>query len=340
MKFDETTLEQATAFHEFFLSARDIRLRDLAWAMKDSSAIELMDGSFESLVPLWIWARAYAEAGLPAVSEFARPASARFLGQPVDERDRFMFLGELIERYVLEATHLEHPEMEWAIGVRSFPDDWRHHRTTLRTASGSYFGSSGIGRQLWRQANGLQRKPDDSIYFTVMLEHHDGVTVPTGPSILTPFLDQPPLAWDDPARMPPLASDFESDAPVPPAVDAPGEQVAETELIFAAIGTDVEELERAKPLDEIAVAAVLNDLGFESDGESLEERLRASDSQLVHSSGAIMVDVFAHRGRLRALHFELHGSDTDNVAVVAAFTELGHRLRARLGSEDDWTNNR
>ena len=341
MNFDETSLEQATAFHEYFLSARDIRLRDLAWAMKDSPEIELMDGSYDSLVPLWIWAKAQAEQQLPTVVASARPASAIFLGEPSDEQDRFMYLGELVERYVLETTRLQKPEMEWALGVGSYPGDWCHHRTTLRTVKGTYFSSSGIGRQLWLHAIHLLHRPDDMIYFSVHLEHHDGVSMPIGPSILTPFLDQPPLAWDDPARIPPLASDFASSEPAGSVgADAPGQQLPETELIFAAIGTDVEELERAKPLDEIAVAQTLAKLGFVGDGGPLEQQLRLPDSQILHASRAIMVDVFAHRNRLRALHFELHGSDENNAAVVAAFTELGHRLRARLGSEDDWTNNR
>ncbi len=337
MNFDETSLEQATAFHEYFLSVRDIRLRDLAWAMKDSPEIGLMDGSLESLVPLWIWARQHAAAGLPSVSRFDRPASAIFLGAPPDKMDRYNVLGETIERYVLEAALAARPQLVWAIGIRSFPDDWRHHRTTLRIPNGGFFGSSGMGKQLWLHAQHLVRKRDDMIFLTVTMDYHDGVSVPTGPSILTPFLDLPPLAWDDPARIPPIASEIGLGTPVTLAGPELAEpQSGESELIFAAIGTDVEDLAHARPLDEPAIAAVLAELGFEA--RFLEDALRVSETQLLHPSSAILVEVFAHRDRLRGLHFELHGPEQENLAVVAAFTSLGHRLRARLGSEDDWAS--
>lgn len=338
MNFDETTLEQATAFHEFFVGAREIRLRDLAWAMRDSPEIQQADGSYDSLVPLWEWALEHANAGLPSVPSGARPASAVFLGAPPDRMNRYNVLGENLERYVLEAVLAAQPQVEWAIGVRASPDDWRHHRTTLRFPNGRFFGSAGLGRQLWLHTEQGIRKRLDSLYLTVTWNYHDGVSVPTGPSILTPFLDRPPLAWDDPARVPPLASDFGPSAPAAPAREPAGRAVGETELIFAAIGADVEELERARPLDESAVAATLAALGFAADAAGLEQNLRVPDVQLVHPSGGIMVEVFAHRKRLRALHFELHGSDEDNLAAVAAFTALGLQLRARLGSEDDWTN--
>ena len=110
----------------------------------------------------------------------------------------------------------------------------------------------------------------------------------------------------------------------------------EMELIFAAIGTDVEDFDHAKPLDELGVAATLSDLGF----TVTEDSLRISETQLEHPSASILIETYSYRRRLRALHFELHGSDKENLAVVAAFTTLGHRIHARLGSEDDWTNNR
>jgi len=339
MNFDETTLEQATAFHEFFVGAGERRLRDLAWAMRDSPEIELMDGTFDSLVPLWRWARAQAGLGLPSVPSFARPTAALFLGEPANERDRYDVLGEIVERYMLETALLQNPRLVWAIGIRSTQDEWAHHRTALRTPNGGFFTASGVGKQLWRHANQLgPRKRDDMLFLTVTGDYHEGVSTPTGPSMLTPFLGSPPLAWDDPARFPPLASDFGPSAPAVPAREPGGSAVGETELIFAAIGTDVERLERANPLEEAAVAAVLADLGFEAEEPGLEHWLRAPEAEIVHASGGIMVDVFAHRTRLRALHFELHGSDEDNLAAVAAFTALGLRLRARLGSEDDWTN--
>ena len=139
-----------------------------------------------------------------------------------------------------------------------------------------------------------------------------------------------------PGRLPAGASTASASSEVAePLVEADGE----SELIFAAIGTDVQELELAEPLDESAIAAVLASFGFKAaDGRFLEGALRTPETQLQHPSSAILVEVFADRDRLRALHFELHGSEQENLAAVAAFTDLGHRLHARLGAEDDWTN--
>ena len=40
VKIEDTLLEQADALHEHLLSARESRLRDLAWAMKDDPRID------------------------------------------------------------------------------------------------------------------------------------------------------------------------------------------------------------------------------------------------------------------------------------------------------------
>ena len=311
-------------------------MRDLAWAMKGSAEIELMDGSADSLVPLWAWAKAHAQQGLLSVSESGRSATALFLGTEPDQLDRYNVLGENIEQYVLEVVLRRRPTASWGIATRAYKGDWLHHHTALRLENGVFFSLSGLGNQLWVSHYHGHRQPPDSLYLSVTGEYHDG-TVPSGPSILTPLLDQLPAALDDPVRSPPPASDVRSSessalGDIEPLVEANGE----SELIFAAIGADVEELERAKPLDESAVAAVLAGLGFA--GEELELGLRSSETQLLHPSSAILVEAFAHRDRLRGLHFELHGSEQENLAVVAAFTDLGHRLRARLGSEDDWAS--
>ena len=336
MRFDETSLEQATAYHEYFLRTRDIRLRDLAWAMRESPELQLMDGSYDSLVPLWTWANTHADAGLPSVPDGGGPPSSSFLDAGPSHLDGYNVLGENIERYVLESVLDRTPGARWEIATRAYEEDWMHHRTALRLPNGKVFGLSGLGRGLWvHHAHGVAVRAD-SLFLTVTGGYHDG-TVPTGTSILAPLLDEPPLPWDDPARVPPRASGFASaETAGVVANDSVRSTRGESELIFAAIGADVEELERAKPLDESAVAAVLAGLGFA--GEELELGLRSSETQLLHPSSAILVEAFAHRDRLRGLHFELHGPEQENLAVVAAFTSLGHRLRARLGSEDDWAS--
>ena len=340
MKISETTLAQASAYRDFMESSHESRLRDLAFVMQDSPEIELMDGSVDSLVPLWTWAMAYSKQGLPAIPERGRPASALFLGEAAGRRDRFDVFGEMVEHYALEVAMRFWPGGELAVVEGIDKHDDSHRVTGLGLPAGGRVVIAELGRSFYFHNLLESRMPADALVKMVTDHRHDG-TVPTGPSILTPLLDAPQQAWDDPARIPPLASDFDAEDHSEVAVSrAPGTALAETELIFAAIGTDVERLERADPLEEAAVAAVLADLGFKAEEPGLEHWLRVPEAEIVHASGAIMVDVFAHRKRLRALHFELHGSDEDNLAVVAAFTALGLRLHARLGSEDDWTNNR
>lgn len=338
MKCDETSFEQATAWHEYYMRTRQLRLRDLAWAMRGSPEIELMDGSADSLVPLWAWAKKHTESGLPSVPDGGRPASAIFLGAEPGPQDRFAALGESLQEYLLAVVSRRRPEAEWAIAISAYKGDYRRHHTALRLENGLYFVSSGLGRQLWVHHSVGSRKPADTLFVSVTGDRHDG-TIPTGSSILVPLLSEPQLPWDDPARVPPRASEIVGISPkAAKAVPVVSEQ-GESELIFAAIGTDVEQLERAKPLDEAAVAAVLDGLGFAPpEGLALDEVLRSPDAQLHHPTASILVDVFAHRRRLRALHLELHGTDAENGEVVAALTQLGMRLRARLASEDDWTN--
>jgi len=340
MKFSETTFTQATAYRDFMESSHESRLRDLAFLMQDSPEIELMDGSADSLVPLHIWAMAYSKQGLPGIPSGVRPASALFLGEPADQGDRFDVFGEMVEHYALEVAMRLYPGTNLVLMTGIDRHDHYHRHTGIRHPKGGQVVVAELGGSFLFHNLRESPKLKDALFNVVTFKRHDG-TVPTGPSILTPLLDAPQQAWDDPARIPPLASDFDTEDHSEVAVSrAPGTALAETELIFAAIGTDVERLERADPLEEAAVAAVLADLGFEAEEPGLEHWLRVPEAEIVHASGGIMVDVFAHRKRLRALHFELHGSDEDNLAVVAAFTALGLRLHARLGSEDDWTNNR
>ena len=340
MKISETTLAQASAYKDFMESSHESRLRDLAFVMQDSPEIELMDGSVDSLVPLWTWAMAYSKRSLPGVPKAARPGSALFLGNEAGPRDRFDVFGEMVEHYTIEVAMRFWSDSELIVVDGIDKDDDSHRYTGVGLPSGGRIVIAQFGRSFYFHSLHETRKPADALVELVTDHRHDG-TVPTGPSILTPLLDAPQQAWDDPARIPPLASDFGTEEFSGVAVSqVPGTALAETELIFAAVGTDVERLERAGPLEEAAVAAVLADLGFKAEEPGLEHWLRVPEAEIVHASGGIMVDVFAHRKRLRALHFELHGSDEDNLAVVAAFTALGLRLHARLGSEDDWTNNR
>lgn len=66
MDFQGTTREQADEYCRYVLATEPWRLRDLAERMRATGGpLAQMDGSYASLVPLWRWFVAYADAGFP-----------------------------------------------------------------------------------------------------------------------------------------------------------------------------------------------------------------------------------------------------------------------------------
>jgi hypothetical protein len=159
--------------------------------------------------------------------------------------------------------------------------------------------------------------------FILKLSRHSPVVSPSG-SILTPLLEMPPAPADDPARLVPARG--AAGTPVPgPELMGPTE-----ERIIVGVGSDLEEIEQARPLDEVAASIELTAIGAHMDGDTITPELLLAGRTVIVGDELVLIEAVCAGGRLRGLAFEPINVTPKRWAQIE--TEM-RTLAARLGAE-------
>ncbi|GGE96814.1 hypothetical protein [Mycetocola zhadangensis] len=115
----------------------------------------------------------------------------------------------------------------------------------------------------------------------------------------------------------------------------------ESELVFAAVGADTENLESAPALDAAVIAELMNRYDFvtaEGIPATVGGLTRDGIHEFASSETPAAISALSDGGALRALFIELLHPDDQRVhSLVMAFDALGSSSGYRLASEDAMT---
>ncbi|TBN57460.1 hypothetical protein EYE40_08695 [Glaciihabitans arcticus] len=346
--WDDLSVETALDFCEYLVRSEDYKLRDLAiWIQGSGGPIDELDGSIGSLVALWSWFKSFREQGLPGVPLGARAAYSVITGRPLDSplEEGSRLVGESVAHYVFKVILSLDPTAHWAVRAKSgrIAHAW-DNTPGISMDGGKHFGPA-VGfftnypdrlSSNYHNAYAAREAWDDTgLLQSVELLYLAGLpsrprSTSTTESILSPLLrddhvgsghrEEIPIAQEMPASI-------TNNGPVSAGAE---------ELIFASVGADVSRLDQAAPLDELAVASVLAELGFVSaDGQSVSAvTLLSHGVQVQNVDGFALVETHVAGGRLRGLFLEpMRPSEKEWKSITDAFSALGEKLPAHLANE-------
>lgn len=331
MFMHQVSAVDADRYLEHVIRRGPVRLADLAHHMAATGGpIEQMDGTHASLVPLWEWFVQQQRAGFPGIPENVSPSFVQFLGltAPTEEL-RSAYAVEPFAHYLFELVRTYSPDAHWGLypwQVKS--DDRRNEPAVLCSVWGVFMAEEpgrNIAARLLDGAPGRDRQSRlyELIEHLLKLSRHSPVVSPSG-SILTPLLDIPPAPADDPARLVP-ARDAAKAPVLGPELMGPTE-----ERIIVSVGSDLEKIEQARPLDEMAASIELTAIGGHVDGAPITPELLLADRTIIVGDELVLIEAVCSGGRLRGLAFEPINVTPKRWAQLE--TEM-RALAARLGAE-------
>lgn len=317
--------------------AHEARLQDLAVWMRDRGGpVEEMDASTASLVTLWEWVISEVQAGLPGIPDGARSAKAEFLRYTNEAPNpRARSVGEPIADYIFEVLRRENPSAYWGVDPAAEKSSTRYQQPGILLPGDRFFIHAVDFAPRWTAGveKGLPRSFWKDILLTEM--EYSGWQRPTreerGTSILTPLLDLPRVAPDDPVRRLPLARE----------VVEPDDGRWSISDVGAKIAADLDREDDPNnwaPLDEQLIAEMLNLHGWHTpEGDPLTPEFVGTDGvQLMWGDDQVMLEVTADEGHPRLLHLDILAVTDEEWAMVEAhLEELAVRLGARLGVAGD-----
>lgn len=354
ISFEDLSDESAAIYRAHVVARGPARLQELARVMKSSvGPIDAMDGSPNSLVPLWRWWVQYGRDGFKG-TELGIDSRIRAVSAPTELVEFGVFAAprsfEMVQHYVFEVLHRANPTIRWDYPKRQkrVQDVWLNE-TGIRLSNGlivnfanelAVFGSGAIDGSLNAQG---ERFDNDNYLLNKVLKYEPKLTTSAdaGPdaSILAHLVDTPTIMWDDPMKVTPLETEAEARG----TVAAPLPTRAGEDTLLVGRGADFDELPTAPPLDETIVAQALNELGFRTtDGVSVDPTALAVGTKYFElPDSAASIDSEAHGGRLRSLILgpialtESEWADL-RAALEQLATTLGGELRGELRGEGDF----
>ena len=340
LRFDLISASSAQEYVDHIVRRAPARLSDLAHHMASTGGpIEEMNGSFESLVPMWRWFLAQHELGHPGIPDDARPSMARFLNYSPSVEDRPKYAAEPIAHYLFEIIRTSEVDARWAAD-NSAPRTADFQRPTVLApgwvpvpAEAMPFNAVGA---LVREVPGAAepaRFRDRAELLYRFTDHK--VQFPNDGSILVPLLDLPRVAADDPSRVVPSATEEER-VDLHPDRNAGGGDG----WILADRRADMSEPETARPLDEAVLAEALSKRGWHLDGASVTvEALRDNDTQVVLRDELALLEPFVADGRLRMLGVDmLNISNAELAEIEKDLHALAATVGAHFGAPEDFRN--
>jgi hypothetical protein len=313
------------------MQSHDAFLQGLAITLEASGGpIDEMDGSPESLIALWKWARAYAKAGYPAIASNVESSRVAFVPEAFVAQKSYL-LSEMVGHYLLVACQFDFPQAKLVVSFQrpTFRknEPYRNELDILKAKGTCRRVLTYVNGAIDRANEGRPTFASELALFELVRGTAEPRTDASGKSLLVPLL--PPTTTLIP--VPPMPR-FEIDAsPTPPT--APAFNRRESELAFTSIGADLEELGSAAPLDISAVTTTLDGLGFVSKGGAspLNMTFRDGLTELNDREQSTIAALEVVQGSIRAVHIEFGTtSNEDHDSTRAAFEKLGRQIGARL----------
>jgi hypothetical protein len=329
------------------------------WMTGAGGPLQQMDGSVDSLLPLWSWYLQFIQADLPgvdgAVLPSTWPSNTKFedAGPGVQEglsrKRRIAYVSESLEHYVRLVIERDAGRAWWeplvSFGSGGRPDRMHHWPVIVYDRGFVYPGFT------TRLAVIAERRGDysgESEMRDTLLRAYQprGRIVAGGPSLLAPYLTAslPPEPAE--ARVSPVVSwstnwwPQESPAQQRNRAGVAGPDLLPREEMTLADGPSegLESLGLLTPLDHAEAAAALNDAGFRGAAGFIKpDELGADETAFGHVEAAGEVVSVAHKGVLRALHLEPgDGSEVAWRRAVDRLTRFAEVSGARFVPDDQF----
>lgn len=306
------------------------RLGDLARAMDATSGpLDAMDGSFESLVPLWGWFVAWFNDGLPGVRPNARPSRSIFLnGRQPDPQDRVGYAAEPITHYLFEVLRATGNDPRWELTPFRTRDDGGAQMPSISSSLATRFEAERIGVGIGRDLGGRDRYHEPESLLRAVLQELELAVIPGDPvaggSLLTSLLQLPPVPLGAPIRIPPIGQ-------MDPRwllKEAPGGG----DLMIADERADASQIETMPPLDAAAFAHGLNAAGWTHEGGMVTpEALWDEATQLTYGDVIALIEPLVEDGELRALNlYSVNSTDAEWASMESALAFLAKGQGARV----------
>lgn len=337
--FSDLSRAQAQEFCDHVVAREDARLGDLArWVLSTGGPLGELDGSLESLVPLWEWFVTFMDVGCPGVPEGVLPSEARSFGEQGRDwaSDRELFAGESIAHYVLRVVQRVDRTAHWAVHHQR-KNAFRHRTSIIADSLKiAVVIDVPLSNMIGSVRRGDSRSAEDTkLHFVVCANlgwQQNTPVTPRGPSILSPYLQQPAVPWDDPGRVPPR---FVGRIAMPVVVPRPRATRA-SEMILAHPEAHGRTFRDAAPLPEERIANLLSRLGFTTPGGKpvTAKALTASQKEFHHRDDSAAIVSLGAAGRLHAIsvgHIRGTQEEWDSITqrITTFATETGLRFASR-----------
>ncbi len=163
-------------------------LIDLAnWLHADAVPLGQMDGSVQSLVPLWVWFKAQVEAGYPAPEPGQTAVRQAYLSVSPSAVPR-LIVDESLAYYFMQVARRVDPRAYWDVELRYWMFGYGYPLARFGSMSRDLFAMiSNVGGQL--VSGRQQRERDDALQTLAELVIGEDEALRTpGSSILAPLL--------------------------------------------------------------------------------------------------------------------------------------------------------
>ncbi len=354
MDFSDLDRSVAEDYLRYVRGSHEVRLWELAnWVSATGGPLAVLDGSVESLDPLWVWFKGFVDAGMPGVPVGSAPEESRLLRWAGEDPEmlRQIYGAEVLSHYLFEVARRYHPDVEWTLFTeRPGKVRWLAHQETgivvpLRSGP-SWQGILNVGRSVWHRYVDRDKLAvrDDQLRLgvTESLALKSLPKFPPSESILARYVgaarpEASPSTGPVPTYTPgPMrretASSVKDDLAAALNATPPGGIDDGDWTLAAADATG--DLEDARPLPAGKVLTELNRRGYLSlDGERVTARgLEEGITELLMPDSATVDIALLVSGRkLRAVHADVVGEGGSG--ILAALARIPH---AKLHASEDF----
>lgn len=345
MRFSELDRAVAEDYLRYVRGTHEVRLWELAnWVSATGGPVEVLDGSLESLEPLYVWFKRFVDAGMPGVPDGSAPEEARLLGwSGLDpERLRHFYGAEVLTHYLVEVVRRYRPDTEWTLftapagKMRWSSDQETGIMISLRDGR-SWAEVFNVGRALLMQYVERDKLSDPEDRFrswaTSVYVWGERPVLPPSGSILNRYVGAPrpdgstsqgPVPTYTPERIrKETASSVNDDLAVLLNATPPG-GIDDGDWTLAAPDA-TGDLEDARPLPAGKVLTELNRRGYVTmDGERVTARgLEEGITELsMPDSATVDIALLVSERKLRAVHADVVGEGGSG--ILAALASIPH----------------
>lgn len=341
MQISQTTEADAIAYRDHVRALAPVRLSDLAYHMSQTGGpVDVMDGTVESLQPLWEWYSNRMAVGFPEVPSGSAPSYTRFLHWNLaSATGKAAYAVEPIAHYLLVLLRRYLPDAQWDLHPPVVPDDDSRHLTVVRAANDYERPLEQIPYGLALTAlkeMGGRSAPDYLRTKAVRMLGLEALGDPVASdfAVLAPYLHEPPVAATDPRR-------FISSAGSSRMVETGAERVSvalERHYIAMSDANLNNELIDVPPIDASCLSQSLAAMGAKVAGAPVTEvDLLNDQSAILVGDWLLQLSPQVADGRLRSVRVELlQGSAEEWEAFEGALAGAAAAAMAKFGPSHEF----